>query len=88
MEVSTLNGAAFRVTGPNGQTASLSLVSRAPAANGPCPCVARFQVLAPGGYWDGADNGAYAITLEPNSVRDIAGKFRAGPRRGHVHGGD
>ena len=37
--------------------------------------VAIYQFAAPGGTWDGADNGTYTISLRLSQVRDLAGNF-------------
>src|SRR6266850_2270790 len=74
VEAKTLTSGSVRVSGPNGFSALASLNSRTPSTNA-IQNSATFQINPPGGNWDGADNGAYTVSLEPNSARDIAGNF-------------
>jgi hypothetical protein len=50
------------------------------AGNG-TPRTATYQVSAPGGAWDGPDDGTYAVSLVAGQVRDVAGNpaAAAGP---------
>jgi hypothetical protein len=62
----------LRVTGPRGYSQLVKLVSTTPASSGP-EIVAIYTVEAPGGSWEGSDNGAYQIALVAGEVRDTAG---------------
>src|SRR5262249_4812356 len=68
----TLDGNDVRVTGPNGfnQLAALVSVTTLPTIGS--ERIATYRVTAPGGYWDGIDDGSYTISLEANQVRDTA----------------
>lgn len=68
----SLDGNDIRVTGPGGFSQLATLVSATPAGNG-SPRTATYQITAPGGAWDTADNGTYTIALEANQVFDTAG---------------
>jgi probable HAF family extracellular repeat protein len=74
VEARTLGTGSVRVTGPNGSSTLAPLNNRAPSTNA-IQTIATFQINPPEGNWDGADNGAYVISLEPNLVRDIAGNL-------------
>src|SRR5205814_250678 len=37
------------------------------------PRAATFSFTPPGGSWDAADSGGYAVAVEPNRVADVAG---------------
>ncbi len=43
---------------------------------------ARYEVDAPGGEWDVDDRGRYAVHIEPEKVRDLAGNHLGGSRIG------
>ncbi|MDB5175023.1 MAG: conserved repeat domain protein, partial [Phycisphaerales bacterium] len=73
-DVSSLDGNDILVTGPNGFSQLASLASVSSAANG-SPRIATYQITPPGGNWDAADNGSYAITIQPSQVRDVAGNY-------------
>lgn len=74
VEANTLFTSSVRVTGPNGYSALATFTGRTPWTNA-MKNVASYQINPPGNVWDGADNGTYAVSLEPNTVRDIAGNF-------------
>jgi hypothetical protein len=63
---------AITVTGPNGYSQQATLLSTAPTTDG-TPLRAIYQLSAPGGTWDGADNGTYTITTVAGQARDTAG---------------
>ncbi|WP_428937835.1 PKD domain-containing protein [Fontivita pretiosa] len=44
--------------------------------------LATYRVAAPGGSWDPADNGTYAITLQANQLSDDAGFYALAARLG------
>jgi Ca2+-binding RTX toxin-like protein len=81
VRVSSLNDKDIVVTGSNGLKLSAKLVSVDNLADG-IPRVAIYQVTAPGGAWDIADNGTYRIDLQPNEVNDTSGNFAAAANLG------
>src|SRR4029077_13162454 len=76
IKVSTIDGNNIRVTGPNGFNVLASLVGIDTPGDG-SPRIATYRFTAPGGTWDGADAGAYAISIEANQVADTNGKMAA-----------
>ncbi len=83
-DVSVLNASvaagAVRVTGPNGFSQLATFYSKTTATDG-IKVASQFYVLPPGAagsFWNGAANGVYAISVEPNVVRDVAGNFMPG----------
>jgi hypothetical protein len=71
INVADLNNLDVRVTGPSSFDQLATLVSVNVNTNG-TPRVATYQITAPGGIWDGADNGTYTVSMEANQVRDTA----------------
>lgn len=73
LDVSTLKvNNAVMVTGPNGFAAFakfLSIDSSLNASNR----TGTYQVSAPGGFWDAADAGTYAVWIAPGVVKDMVG---------------
>ncbi|HEY1376699.1 MAG TPA: choice-of-anchor Q domain-containing protein, partial [Gemmataceae bacterium] len=76
MDVTTLGGGDVRVTGPNGFSATATLVGVDNTGTG-SPRTATYSVVPPGGSWDGADNGTYAVTVQGNQVFNTAGTAAA-----------
>jgi subtilisin-like proprotein convertase family protein len=78
VKASTINGnnAAVRVVGPNGFDVPATFVSIDGTANGPSR-TATYSIAAPGGLWDGLDNGLYSIQLAANQVQDLDNNFAA-----------
>jgi hypothetical protein len=72
IDIASLDGSDIRVTGPNGFSQLATLVGVTPAGNG-TPRTATYQISAPGGAWDMADNGTYTVTMLASQVRDTAG---------------
>ncbi|OAI47763.1 hypothetical protein AYO44_08975 [Planctomycetaceae bacterium SCGC AG-212-F19] len=62
------------VTGPKNFTQTASLVKVDQVGDGP-QRIATYQITAPGGSWDTADNGAYTVNLVANQIRDVAANF-------------
>jgi hypothetical protein len=60
------------VTRPDGYSEAATFVSATGTGTG-SPRTATYRIPAPGGYWDGADNGTYTISVAPNQVSDAAG---------------
>jgi hypothetical protein len=61
----------IRVTGPNGFSQLVAFVGL--KASGPVAKTATYRIAAPGGTWDSADNGTYAIAVNGSQVSDTAG---------------
>jgi hypothetical protein len=76
VNASTLSTGDVRVVGPGGFVGLAQLVSIDKSQDGPTRS-ARYRFTAPGGFFDSADNGAYALQLQPNQVADINGNFAA-----------
>src|SRR5207302_2270982 len=72
VNVSTLDNSDIRVTGPNGFNQLATFVSVDNNTNG-SPRVATYRITPPGGSWDGADNGTYTVSVEPNQVANTSG---------------
>jgi len=72
INTATLNGTDILVTGPNGFSQLATLVSVNNSTNG-TPRTATYQINAPGGSWDAADNGTYTALLQANQVSDTSG---------------
>jgi hypothetical protein len=72
LDSSSLGNGNVRVTGPNGFDQLATFVSASPSGNG-TPRTVTYQISAPGGTWDSADNGVYNVAIQGNQVRDTAG---------------
>jgi hypothetical protein len=72
LNATTVDGNDVRVTGPGGFDQLAQLVSLTPAPSIGSNRVATYRVNAPGGYWDGTDDGIYTIALQANQVRDTS----------------
>jgi CSLREA domain-containing protein len=72
IDSTSIDGSDIRVTGPGGFNQLATLVSVTPGGNG-TPRTATYRITVPGGAWDTADRGAYAIAVEANQVFDTAG---------------
>lgn len=77
VNAATLGSTNVRITGPNGYSALADLVSLSRRDNGPA-ITATYRFNAPAGFFDSADNGAYAVSLVDKTVADAAGNFAAG----------
>jgi len=71
IDVATLGDSDVRVTGPSGYNELGKFVSVDNNTNG-TPRIATYEIPAPGGTWDGTDNGDYTVSLEPNQVFDTS----------------
>lgn len=72
IDATTIDNSDIRVTGPSGFDVAATLVSRDVAING-SPRAATYRFGAPGGDWDGADNGSYTISMQASQVFDVDG---------------
>jgi Ca2+-binding RTX toxin-like protein len=61
-----------RVTGPNGFSQLATFVSMDRTENG-LSRTATYRITAPGGFFDGADNGRYTVWQQANQVLDTNG---------------
>ena len=68
----TLDSRDVRILGPNGYTRNATFY-KLKSTRGGSVVYGYYKISAPGGVWDAADNGAYAIKLNPSQVRDRAG---------------
>ncbi|MGB8168344.1 MAG: kelch repeat-containing protein [Chthoniobacteraceae bacterium] len=78
---SSLTSSAVRVTGPNGFNQLATYLSKTPVTADAMKITSQFYVFPPGGsgnFWNGASNGVYSISIEPNVVKDVAGNFMPG----------
>ncbi len=71
IDVSDLDGSDIRVTGPNGYNQLATSVSVNIAMDG-TPRIATYEIAAPGGTWDMADNGTYTVWMQANQVTDTS----------------
>jgi hypothetical protein len=72
IDIASLDGSDIRVTGPGGFNLPATLVSVTPTSSG-TPRTATYQISAPSGAWDNADNGTYTVVIQANQVNDTAG---------------
>jgi len=69
VNVASLDSNDIRVVGPNGFDAPALFMGVDDSSDG-TPRQATYVVKAPGGTWDSADNGSYAVVMQPNQVSD------------------
>jgi|GEM_PF-718067 len=81
IDISTFDASDIFVTGPDGFNAEATFLGSDRNSNG-TPVTASYQVDAPGGSWDDADNGTYTIVLRDNEVSDTRNNFIAGETLG------
>ena len=72
IDVSSIATNNFTINGPGGMLTSAAVVSILPATDSTTNTVT-YRFTPPGGAWDSADNGAYAISLGAVPVTDISG---------------
>src|SRR5947209_2495913 len=72
LEASGIASGNVHVVGPNGfdESAILTNVTTAPDGK---TADATYSISPPGGTWDGADDGEYAVMMQPGQVRNTAG---------------
>jgi hypothetical protein len=73
VDANSLDGLDILVSGPTGQSLTAEFVQIL-SQNGGSMTV-QYQILPPGGLWEGSDNGLYSIQLAANQVADLAGQF-------------
>jgi uncharacterized delta-60 repeat protein len=71
VNLATIDVGDLVVTGPGGAALAVTDVSVSPPTGGPS-VVATYTVTAPGGSWDGADNGAYTVAVAAGAALDTA----------------
>jgi uncharacterized delta-60 repeat protein len=70
VNVGSINTGNIQVTGPGGP---LTIQSATPSPNSNAGTIAvTYQVAAPGGTWDAADDGTYTVTVLSSQVRDTS----------------
>jgi hypothetical protein len=70
----TINDQDVLVSGPNSFSQLAKLVRVSGTANG-SPLTATYSIDAPGGTWDGADQGIYTLALQANQVSATSNNF-------------
>ncbi|HEY9643385.1 MAG TPA: hypothetical protein V6C57_23045, partial [Coleofasciculaceae cyanobacterium] len=76
VKVASLDNSDIRVTGAGGFNQLATLVSVNPTGDG-TPRTATYRINPPGGTWDSADNGSYAVALQANQVSDTSNNTTA-----------
>ena len=79
--VSTLDSSDLLVTGPNGLSQPATYKSVSVNSDG-TPRTATYEIPAPGGTWDKADNGTYHVWMVTGQVSDGNGNFVAASELG------
>jgi predicted alternative tryptophan synthase beta-subunit len=82
VNVTTLDSNDVRVTGPGVFNQLATYVSNTGTAS---TRTVTYQITAPGGTWDFADNGTYNIWMEASQVADAGGLTVAAGLLGHFH---
>lgn len=77
IELLTLDSSNVHVLGPNGLDAEATFLLVDNNSNG-TPRTATYQMEAPGGTWNAADNGTYTVVLRSNQVSDVNKNFAIG----------
>lgn len=81
IDLASLGDDDLTVTGPDGKPLAVKLVSGT-EAGGRAYRVVRYQVAAPGGTWEQAPAGEYAVTLRADRVHTGTGAILPGGRLG------
>jgi parallel beta-helix repeat protein len=66
------NLAAIIVKDPGGNPVPVGIVNITPQADG-TPMVVTYEITAPGGVWDGTNDGVYSVQVGTNQVKDRDG---------------
>lgn len=77
VNAATIDAADLIVTRPGGGTLPVTLIGTSPGGNA-ATVVATYSIAAPGGFWNNADNGIYAVSTVAGQVGDINGNVTAG----------
>ncbi|OUC11659.1 MAG: hypothetical protein B0A82_25975 [Alkalinema sp. CACIAM 70d] len=67
---------ALQVNGPNNSTIPVQLLTFSSDRDA-ATITATYRIAAPGGSWDSADSGNYAIVLQPKALSDLDQNFAA-----------
>ena len=86
IDVSSLGEGNIVVRGPGGFSQVARLVGVSDANNGTFR-VGHYCITPPGGSWDAADSGYYAVILQDGQVRDTVGATLAGQTLGYLRVG-
>jgi sugar lactone lactonase YvrE len=84
VDVSSLDSSDIRVTGPNNFSQLATFLSVTSGGNG-TPRTATYQINAPGGSWDAADNGTYTLGLAASQVLDTSGNAASAVNLGNFN---
>jgi len=76
VNAATINAGDLIVYGPRKFKQTASVVSLNPSSSAPSIRVL-YRIVAPGGKWNGLDNGKYSLYLAPRQVRDNSGNAAA-----------
>jgi hypothetical protein len=74
INASTLGGSDVKVIRPDGSSEAALLLYVDSWSDGPAR-TATYQMLAPGGIWDAADDGQYTVALNAGQIADTSGNF-------------
>ena len=72
VQYSTIGSGDVEVTGPGGYSQAGTLANLTHSAG---TWTATYRIPAPGGSWEGSDNGTYTVSMNPSQVSDNAGTF-------------
>jgi hypothetical protein len=73
IDANSLDSDDILISGPAGQNPTVEFVQIL-SQNGGAMTV-QYQILPPGGLWEGSDNGLYSVQLAQNQVADSIGQF-------------
>lgn len=74
VKVSTIDSQDVLVNGPNGLKPLVTWLGVNTNSDG-TPRTATYQITAPGGSWDPADNGTYTVSVQGNQVSDTSNNY-------------
>jgi len=74
IDISSLDNDDIQVTGPNSFSQLATRISVNNSSSG-TPLTATYRITAPGGTWNGVDNGSYNIALQNGQVKDTSNNF-------------
>lgn len=80
LNLATLDNNDVTVSGPNGYFQTATLLGTSELS--PTTDAAVYQVVAPGGVWDGPDSGVYTVSMLAGAVGDVANNFVAAGQLG------
>lgn len=74
VNLGTVDVADLSITGPGGVQLAVTGLD-VNSSNGGDEVVAKYDVAAPGGSWDSADNGTYTVSVRAGAVADLLGNL-------------